>query len=103
MAGVMTAPMVLIDADSAMYPNKRAIAMSAVVALALCWIAMRQQAGVGDREFLRSMIPHHTSAILMCGQAPVQDPEIRTLCRSIMPSQQAEIEQMKAILNRLER
>jgi uncharacterized protein (DUF305 family) len=108
MAGLMTAPMVLIELAlmSAMYPNRRAnavIGVSAAVLLALCWIAIRQQAAIGDREFLRSMIPHHAGAILMCGKAPVQDLEVQKLCQSIVSSQQAEIDQMKTILARLER
>lgn len=41
------------------------------------------------------MIPHHAGAILMCEQAPIQDSEIKTLCRGIIASQQAEIHQMK--------
>ena len=52
------------------------------------------------REFLRSMIPHHSSAILMCRQAPIRDPQIRRLCASIITGQQREIDQMNAILAR---
>jgi uncharacterized protein (DUF305 family) len=107
MAGLMTAPMVLIELAlmSAMYSDKRAnaaIGASAVILLALCWFAIRQQTAIGDAEFLRSMIPHHAGAILMCGKATVQDPEIRKLCQSIALSQQSEIDQMKTILARLE-
>ena len=45
------------------------------------------------------MIPHHASAILMCQQADITAAEIRRLCEGILASQQAEIEQMKALLN----
>jgi len=44
---------------------------------------------------LRSMIPHHAGAILMCEQAPIRDAEIRKLCETIISGQQAEIDQMK--------
>lgn len=47
------------------------------------------------------MIPHHASAILMCEESPIQDPEIQMLCRRIISSQQAEIDQMKAKLREL--
>jgi uncharacterized protein (DUF305 family) len=47
------------------------------------------------------MIPHHSSAILMCREAPITDAEVKTLCQSIIKSQQDEIDQMKAILQRL--
>jgi uncharacterized protein (DUF305 family) len=49
------------------------------------------------------MIPHHAGAILMCEQAPIQDAEIKTLCQSIIASQQDEIDQMKAKLQELDK
>jgi uncharacterized protein (DUF305 family) len=38
----------------------------------------------------------------MCNEAPLEDAEIKELCQSINSSQQSEIDQMKAILKRLE-
>lgn len=108
MAALMTASMVLIELPlmSSMYQSKKLniiiIAAGAVVLIG-SWVAIRQQAAIGDRQFLRSMIPHHAGAILMCQQAPIQDQEIRTLCRNIVSSQQAEIDQMKAKLDKLSR
>ena len=61
---------------------------------------LRKQTAIGDDQFLRSMIPHHAGAILMCEEAPVSDPAVRELCRSIIASQQSEIAQMKAMLAR---
>ena len=34
----------------------------------------------------------------MCKQSPIQDQEIKDLCKTIIASQQAEIDQMKAML-----
>jgi uncharacterized protein (DUF305 family) len=48
------------------------------------------------------MIPHHAGAILMCEQAALDDPEVKTLCREIIAGQQAEIVRMKAKLRELE-
>ena len=106
MAGLMAVPMVLIEIVlmSGMYPNKKwnaLIAIGTVVLFVLFWIGIRHQAGVGDRQFLKSMIPHHAGAILMCEQAPITDPEIKQLCEEIISSQQREINQMKAKLNAL--
>jgi len=103
MAGLMTAPMVLIELwlMRGMYPDRgrnAAIAVAAVALGLLCWSGIRQQAGIGDRQFLRSMIPHHAGAILMCGEAPVRDREVRALCARIIDSQQREIAEMKALL-----
>jgi uncharacterized protein (DUF305 family) len=39
----------------------------------------------------------------MCGKAPISDPEIKRLCRMIIDGQQKEIDQMKAMLARLEK
>ncbi|MCC6804008.1 MAG: DUF305 domain-containing protein [Anaerolineae bacterium] len=106
MAGIMTAPMLIMEVIlmRSMYENKRALWVifgSSVIVLVAFFIFIRQQTGITDREFLRSMIPHHAGAILMCEQAPIQDSEIRTLCESIIASQQSEIDQMKTILDRL--
>jgi DUF305 family protein family protein len=108
MAGLMTAPMVLIELAvmRAMYQDKKLNAMiiaASFLALGGFWVLIRQQAAISDRQFLRSMIPHHAGALLMCGKAPIQDAEIRELCRSIMSGQQSEIDLMKAKLNQLNR
>ena len=108
MAALMTASMVLIELPlmSSMYESKKlniAIIAAGAIVLIGSWFAIRQQAAIGDRQFLRSMIPHHAGAILMCQQASVQDQEIRTLCQNIIAGQQAEIDQMKAKLNELSR
>jgi uncharacterized protein (DUF305 family) len=58
---------------------------------------------VGDVQFLKSMIPHHAGAVLMCEQAPIEDGAVRELCKSIIASQQEEIAQMKGMLARLEK
>jgi hypothetical protein len=107
MAGIMTAPMLLLEVwlMGSMYADKRVLAMIAA-ASALVFVLflffIRSQTAIGDKEFLRSMIPHHGGAILMCTQAPIQDPEIVELCEAIIDSQQAEIDQMKRILERLD-
>lgn len=55
---------------------------------------------ITNKEFLGSMIPHYSGAILMCREANITDPEIKTLCQTIMEVRQQEIDQMQAILNR---
>lgn len=93
MAGLMTAPMVLIELFlmRAMYQDTRRnaiiIAVSIIAGLAFFFL-IRQQGAISDKQFLRSMIPHHAGAILMCEQASIQD---------------AEIDQMKAKLLELDK
>lgn len=108
MAGLMTAPMVVIELSlmSAMFQNKRLNALvfaASVIALLAFFIFIRQQAAISDRQFLRSMIPHHSGAILMCERASIHDPELKKLCETIISSQQKEIDQMRAKLRELEK
>lgn len=108
MAGLMASPMVIIEliVMRSMYMNKKLnmllIAVSAILLIGF-FVLIRQQAGVGDKQFLKSMIPHHAGAILMCEEANITDPEIKKLCEQINSSQKAEIAQMKAKLNELKK
>jgi uncharacterized protein (DUF305 family) len=105
MAALMAVPMVLIEIllMSAMYHNKRLNIGIAAASVLGFWFAIRQQTAIADEQFLKSMIPHHAGAILMCEKAALADGEIKELCRNIIASQQAEIDQMKAKLAELER
>lgn len=102
---MMVAPMaaVMLVSMRSMFHMKNlnlAIGVAAVVVFAVSFLAMRTQAVVGDRQFLRSMIPHHSGAILMCEEASLSDPEIVALCRDIVASQKAEIAKMEQLLAR---
>ena len=106
MALVMWAPMaaVMLLTMRPMYPDKRVngllnLAFAAVFIASL--FGIRNQALVRDDQFLRSMIPHHSGALLMCREASIQDAEIKQLCEGIIASQSSEIEQMEAIRRRL--
>lgn len=62
----------------------------------------RLQVMIDDRQFIDSMIPHHSGAILMCREANLGDAELVALCSEIMAAQRSEIEQMESIRNRLD-
>ncbi len=103
MAGLMAAPMLLIELwlMSSMYPDRRRNLILAGVTVAFmlfCWWGIRTQAAVTDRQFIRSMIPHHAGAILMCEENRLKDPELVKLCQEIITSQKQEIAQMKQLL-----
>ena len=106
MALTMVAPMgvLMLLTMRSMYPNRR-LNLALHAGLALLFVAAllgtRTQAAIGDEQFLRSMIPHHSGAILMCREAPVTDPEIVALCARIIQSQQEEIDQMRRMLDRI--
>jgi uncharacterized protein (DUF305 family) len=102
----MVAPMgsLMLATMGSMYPNRRLNLVLHViffVVFAASLAATRNQTFVGDGQFLRSMIPHHSGAVLMCRQAPVSDPEIVALCQRITKSQREEIDQMRRIMDRL--
>jgi uncharacterized protein (DUF305 family) len=95
MAGLMTAPMIVIEllVMRGMYENSAvnaAILVASVVALGVFFA-------------VKSMIPHHSGAILMCGKAPIEDSEIKALCGQIIKSQREEIAQMKTMLGKLQK
>ena len=103
MAALMTSPMLLIEIVlmRSMYPNRRYNTIVIVVGLVLlvgAFAMIRKQTAIGDTQFLKSMIPHHSGAILMCRESAVTDPRVRDLCRSIIESQQREIEEMETLL-----
>lgn len=107
MAGLMSAPMMVIELllMKKMYPNKRLNNMLlalGVILLAGFWFAIRNQAAVGDKQFLKSMIPHHAGAILMVQEAELEDAEVKTLADSIVAAQNREINWMKAKMKQLE-
>jgi uncharacterized protein (DUF305 family) len=106
MAALMSASMVLIEIPLmwGMYQSKKLniiILAVGLVVLVGSFMAIRRQVAISDRQFLHSMIPHHAGAILMCNEASILDQEIKNLCRNILTSQQAEIDQMKAMLDRI--
>lgn len=108
MAALMTAPMAILELAlmGMMYPDRKRNMLILGIGIAVflfSWMFIRQQVGIGDRQFLRSMIPHHAGAILMCEEASLEDPEVKKLCRGIITGQQAEIDRMETMLERLDR
>lgn len=106
MALTMVAPMgiIMLATMRGMYRNQT-LNVVLYVGLAVLFIgafaATRQQTAIGDRQFVSSMIPHHSGAILMCREASLTDPEMVRLCEAISKAQRSEIEQMNAIRARL--
>jgi len=106
MAGLMTIPMLLIELIlmKSMYNNTKInafIVIFSLITFILLIIFIRKQIGITDKEFLKSMIPHHASALLMCKNVSLKDPQIKELCKTIMSTQQSEIDLMKIKLKTL--
>ncbi len=107
MAVIMVAPMVILMMIfmGHMFGNKKLnivlYSLSAVLFIG-GFFAIRSQALVGDDQFLKSMIPHHSIAIKTCKKADISDAEIKQLCKEIVEAQREEISQMEEIMKRLE-
>jgi len=106
MAVMMAAPMVAIMPFmmKEMYPDKKKniiVIFGSVLVLMISFAGIRFQTAIGDHQFVKSMIPHHSGAILMCDQAKLADLELKSLCTEISAAQRAEIQQMETILERL--
>ena len=107
MALLMVAPMavVMMAMMGRMYPNKRknsAIIVSGVVVFIATLFALRTQTPISDVQYMKAMIPHHSSAILNSKQANIRDPEVRKLADQIIQSQVKEIAEMEALIKKLE-
>lgn len=104
MAVAMVAPMglIMLGVMRGMFPDQRlnvvlVVGFVALFALGL-WLG-RTEAFVGNEQFLRAMIPHHSRAILVCNEAAITDPDILQLCDQIVSSQQEEIAIMTRMLD----
>lgn len=106
MAVTMWAPMgiFMLATMPGMFRNKSANVVLYVVFALLTvasFYATRSQTLIDDRQFVASMIPHHSGAILMCREAKLADQELKRLCDSITKAQRDEIQQMETIRGRL--
>jgi Na+/proline symporter len=86
-----------------MFENRKVnagLAVGFVAVLASGVVLARTETFVGDEAFLRSMIPHHSRAVLVCQEATITDSEIVELCDQIVSSQLEEIARMQDLLRR---
>jgi len=63
-------------------------------------ILMRKQVGVSDKEWLKRMIPHHSTALTTSTQIynKTSNPKIKELAKQIIDTQEKEIKEMKEML-----
>lgn len=106
MAILMVAPMavVMMTMMGKMYPNKKinaGIIAGSLFLFIAALIALRTQTPISDAQYMKAMIPHHSSAIMTSRHADIKDAEVRSLADSIISSQDREIQQMERILKRM--
>ncbi|SFR33911.1 protein of unknown function [Robiginitalea myxolifaciens] len=88
-----------------MYKNRKLnyiiMGLSAIVFVATLY-GLRQQVFISDVQWMKAMIPHHSSAIMVSQKAHLKDPEAIKLAEEIIEAQEREIAQMKKMIYRLE-
>ncbi len=101
--GAMMA-IVMLGFMLSMYPNKvlnTVIFAGAAVIFALSLWLVRSQATIGDAEYMKAMIPHHSIAIMTSERAQISDPRVRKLADEIIEAQRREISEMKYLIEDL--
>ncbi len=78
------------------------IILGGIVVFGLVLAGLRTQTPIGDVEYMKAMIPHHSSAIMVSKHANIKDPEVKKLSEGIIASQEKEIAEMKALLIKTE-
>ena len=74
----------------------------AVVTFAFCYAGLREQWFISDVQWMKAMIPHHSSAIMVSEKAHLKDPEAIKLAEEIIKAQEKEIAEMQRMIYRLE-
>ena len=95
---LMGVTMALIMYSMAGYQNNStAIIILIILTLAIVF-SIRNQVGITDNQFLKSMIEHHQMAVDMSKRKLEKqtDPDVATLCNNIISSQNQEINFMKS-------
>jgi Na+/melibiose symporter-like transporter len=104
--GIAAMAIIMFVAMRNMYKNKKkniAIVVGSIALFVSALGLVRTQAPiVGDVLWMKAMIPHHSIAILTSERADIQDPVVKKLANDIIEAQKKEIEEMKAMINRLE-
>lgn len=107
MALLMVSPMavLMMIMMRKMYQDKKInaiVIITSVVVFGLSLAALRNQWGIGDVQYMKAMIPHHSSAILTSKHANIRDTAVKRLSESIIQSQEHEIDEMKQMISHMQ-
>lgn len=104
--GIAAMAIIMFVAMRDMYQDKKknmAIILGSIVLFCGALGLVRAQSPIiGDVLWMKAMIPHHSIAILTSERAAIKDPEVKKLANDIIKAQKKEIEEMKAMIKRLE-
>ena len=83
--------------------TKVAVVVAATLVGAGILAINRDQTLIADKQFMKSMIPHHSIAINNARKSDIRDPRVQRLANQIIESQVREIAEMKWLLKDIER
>jgi uncharacterized protein (DUF305 family) len=84
-----------------MYPDRRKnmfLAFASVAVFVAALAMLRNQTFIGDEQYMKAMIPHHSSAIMTSTHANLERADAQKLAKDIIETQIREIELMKQYL-----
>lgn len=72
----------------------------AIVGILVCYWAARRQWWIGNKDWIRDMIPHHSMAVhtskaILAKPSTLRSPHIKALATSILEAQTTEIQRMR--------
>ena len=85
-----------------MYKDRRlniGIFAGSALVLVLALALVRSQVTVGDRSYIKAMIPHHSIAIMTSERAGIEDVRVRELADGIIRAQRREIKEMEWLID----
>jgi Domain of unknown function (DUF305) len=88
-----------------MYRNRRvniAIFVGAAALFVVSLWLVRSQTTVQDESYMKSMIPHHSIAILTSERAEIEDYRVCQLAEEIIAAQRREIKEMEWLIDDIE-
>ena len=74
------------------------LGVAAVVFAGGLWL-VRSQVSVGDINYMKAMIPHHSIAVMTSERSNLRDPRVRKLAEGIIVAQRREIAEMKYLID----
>lgn len=90
---------------SMMYPDKAKniwLIAGSLAVFVMAFFGVHKQVAIGDVQYMKGMIPHHSIAIMTSQNAHITDPRVRKLADGIIAAQEKEIAEMKVLIDSLQ-
>lgn len=101
-----TMAIVMLGFMQHMLTNRRlniGILVVSIIVFSFSLFLVRSQNAIEDISYMKAMIPHHSIAILTSERANFEDPRVQELANEIIEAQRREIEEMKSLIEDIER